>query len=197
VNNLGHRRDLLCCVVRPLYTFIIALSPQKGRVNTLHTGKYPVFRKIKRGVTCREAGYSDLTAGSSEAGSSFACRQQTPGGSAMAGKTIGGISGVLGELISSTPTTTESPPHKRLSVASREPETAGIPEPPPTRPRRTRLGRPPGNASRHTGSKEKVTLRIPSDLIAEYRDWSWEARCQLSELVERALDDYRQSCRRR
>jgi hypothetical protein len=34
--------------------------------------------------------------------------------------------------------------------------------------------------------REKVTLRIPSDLIAEYQDWSWEARCQLSELVTRA-----------
>jgi hypothetical protein len=41
--------------------------------------------------------------------------------------------------------------------------------------------------------KQKVTFRVSSDLIAEYRDWSWEARCQLSHLVERALADYRQS----
>ena len=39
-------------------------------------------------------------------------------------------------------------------------------------------------------SKQKVTLRVPSELIDEYRDWSWEARCQLSELVEQALLTY-------
>ncbi len=114
----------------------------------------------------------------------------------MAGKTIGGISGVLGELISSAPTSEESPPHKQSSAASREPEPAGSPEPTPPRPWHARLGRPPSKTTRHTNPKEKVTLRISSDLIAEYRDWSWEARCQLSELVERALDDYRRSRRR-
>ena len=114
----------------------------------------------------------------------------------MAGKTIGGISGVLGELISSAPASRELPSHKQSSAASREPEPAGTPEPTPPRPRRARLGRPPGNTTRHPGPKEKVTLRIPSDLIAEYRDWSWEARCQLSELVERALATYRESRRR-
>jgi len=35
--------------------------------------------------------------------------------------------------------------------------------------------------------KRKVTLRLPNDLIDEYRDWSWEARCQLGELFEKAL----------
>ena len=111
----------------------------------------------------------------------------------MAGKTIGGISGVLEELISPASTTTESPSHKQSSAPSREPEPAGTPEPTRPRPRRARLGRPPGNTTQHPGPKEKVTLRIPSDLIAEYRDWSWEARCQLSELVERALVTYQQS----
>lgn len=113
----------------------------------------------------------------------------------MAQKTIGGISGVLGELISPTPTSQVSPQNEQPSVANREPEPAGIPEPTPPRPCRARLGRPPGNTDRHTGPKEKVTLRIPRDLIADYRDWSWEARCQLSELVERALASYRQSRR--
>ena len=31
-----------------------------------------------------------------------------------------------------------------------------------------------------------MTLRVSCELIAEYRDWSWEAKCQLGELVERA-----------
>lgn len=34
-------------------------------------------------------------------------------------------------------------------------------------------------------------MRIATDLIATYRDWSWEARSQLSHLVEQALTDYK------
>ena len=33
-------------------------------------------------------------------------------------------------------------------------------------------------------------MRIATDLIATYREWSWEARSQLSHLVEQALTDY-------
>ena len=49
-----------------------------------------------------------------------------------------------------------------------------------------RRGRPSGKAAAAT-CKEKVTVRITTDLIAAYRDWSWEARSQLSHLVEQAL----------
>ena len=38
--------------------------------------------------------------------------------------------------------------------------------------------------------KEKVTLRIGKGLMDEYREWSWDERCQLGELVERALAQY-------
>jgi len=115
----------------------------------------------------------------------------------MAKKPVSGISGVLGELISPVPTCAESPPEKRPPTASREPQPAASPKAPtPPRPQRARLGRPPGNTTRQTGPKEKVTLRITSDLIAEYRDWSWEARCQISELVEKALAAYRALHRR-
>ena len=55
-----------------------------------------------------------------------------------------------------------------------------------------RRGRPLGPRHRHN-PKEKVTFRISRDLAATYRDWSWEARCQLSELVEQALLTYRES----
>jgi uncharacterized protein (DUF4415 family) len=62
----------------------------------------------------------------------------------------------------------------------------------------SRRGRPLGKAASPGVPKEKVTLRLTTDLIATYRDWSWEARCQLSYLVEQALAEYRQSyCRRR
>jgi hypothetical protein len=57
-----------------------------------------------------------------------------------------------------------------------------------------RRGRPPGNAA-VVAPKEKVTVRITSSLIAHYRDWTWEARCQMSHLVERALADYHEQHR--
>jgi uncharacterized protein (DUF4415 family) len=114
----------------------------------------------------------------------------------MATKTIGGISGVLGELISTAPVSTESPRQEHASAPRQEPHPAGDLQSTGPRARRARLGRPPGNTRRETVPKEKVTLRIPSDLIAEYRDWSWEARCQLSELVEQALVTYQESRRR-
>ena len=66
-----------------------------------------------------------------------------------------------------------------------------------SRPAGSRRGRPLGKAASPGVPKEKVTLRLTTDLIATYRDWSWEARCQLSYLVEQALAEYRQSyCRR-
>ncbi len=115
----------------------------------------------------------------------------------MAEKSIDGISGVLGELISPAPTPAEAPPKKQPPAVRQRADPANASNTPAApRPQRARLGRPPGSDMRHTGPKEKVTLRIPSDLIAEYRDWSWEARCQLSELVERALLSYRNSRRR-
>ncbi len=114
----------------------------------------------------------------------------------MASKTISGISGVLGELISPAPPPTESPRSSQLAMERHEAKPSGAAQPTPPRPRCARLGRPPGKTTRHRGPKEKVTLRIPSNLIADYRDWSWEARCQLSELVERALAAYGESRRR-
>lgn len=54
-----------------------------------------------------------------------------------------------------------------------------------------RRGRPPGNKSGASVGKEKVTLRIDSTLIADYRERSWDQRCQLGELVQKALEFYR------
>jgi uncharacterized protein (DUF4415 family) len=115
----------------------------------------------------------------------------------MATKTIGGISGVLGELISTAPLSEDSPRQEHSSPPKQEePHSTDAQKSTAHRPCRARLGRPPGSSTSHMRPKEKVTLRIPSDLIAEYRDWSWEARCQLSELVERALVTYQESRRR-
>lgn len=101
---------------------------------------------------------------------------------------VGGISGVLGELISKEPEDTEPEAEKQPPASRQKADPTGTPKTPAApHSQRARLGRPPGTSTRQTGPKEKVTLRISSDLIAEYRDWSWEARCQLSELVERCL----------
>lgn len=104
----------------------------------------------------------------------------------MAKKQIAGVSGVLGSLISdSTPTpdkqadsTAPSIPHKSAPSS-----TSG-------RKLRARLGRPPGKSEGTPAEKEKLTVRIDARLATAYRDWSWEARCQLGELVERALQEY-------
>lgn len=115
----------------------------------------------------------------------------------MAEKEVSGISGVLGELVSPESKPDESTAKKGPSAAAPKGNSAATSVPPaPRKSSRARLGRPPGNTARPAGPKEKVTLRIPSDLIAEYRDWSWEARCQLSELVEKALLTYQKSNRK-
>jgi hypothetical protein len=54
-----------------------------------------------------------------------------------------------------------------------------------------RRGRPLGKQREPKEPKEKVTVWLNAKLIAQYRDWSWEARSQLSSLVEDALTDYR------
>jgi len=116
----------------------------------------------------------------------------------MASKTIGGISGVLGDLISLAPTPAAS---SRLEPPQQSGRKAGPPGNPssPTAPPHgcARLGRPPLSGRQTTVPKQKVTLRVPSNLIDEYRDWSWEARCQLSELVGQAMITYHKSHRLR
>ena len=109
----------------------------------------------------------------------------------MARKPISGVSGVLGELISDT--RPEPPaPAAPTTIPLKTPANAADKENPPTTTKsRARLGRPPGRQAAATTPKEKITVRIDARLVAFYRDWSWERRCQLGELVERALRDYR------
>ncbi len=114
----------------------------------------------------------------------------------MAQRPTGGITGVLGELISpaATPAVSSSSEHRWPADRQSDPENSQK-SPASSFPRCARVGRPPGSSVRHAGLKEKVTLRINSDMIAAYRDWSWEARCQMGELVERALVDYHEQHR--
>jgi len=112
----------------------------------------------------------------------------------MAKHPVSGISGVLGGLISSSPSAAKE--SGRLSEtaqgASGELKTRDQASPAPRR-MATRLGRPPGRSRTEAIRREKVTLRIDATLIDDYRDWSWTKRCQLGELVEQALCNYRRS----
>jgi hypothetical protein len=109
----------------------------------------------------------------------------------VAHKNLGGITGVLGELISPAAMAHATPPppaalptfmpkaHRSEKQSKCKPITI-----------RSRLGRPPGRRAGVEKPKEKITVRIDAELIAAYRDWSWEARCQVGELVERALRQF-------
>jgi len=116
----------------------------------------------------------------------------------MSGTDAHGIVGVLDHILSSVhgatiPSTQTGARPGTSGPATAAPHAAGTPT------AAARRGRPPGKGSPTAKPKEKVTLRITSTLVASYRDWSWEARSQLSQLVEQALADYhdRQRARRR
>ena len=88
----------------------------------------------------------------------------------MVKKGMQGINGVLQGLIS----------EERIEVNNGQGRT------------KARVGRPISAAS-HAVKREKVTFRIRPDLIDSYRDWSWDARTSVSNLVEAALVDYQKS----
>lgn len=110
-----------------------------------------------------------------------------------------GVSGVLGNIISPAPEPQQSP-----SPESRESQdvSRGVPDQqkgegeekasrPPKRSGAARRGRPPKPPrTPEPIEREKVSLRLRADLAATYRDWSWEERCQFSELVDRAMEFY-------
>jgi uncharacterized protein (DUF4415 family) len=111
-------------------------------------------------------------------------------------KQLAGIHGVLGNYV--TPRAVEASPP--VSARPSPPKAANSTDKSPKDSQRTRsarLGRPPGKPGKSARPKEKATLRIDAELMSDYRDWSWDERCQLGELVERALADYRQRHRRR
>ncbi len=114
-----------------------------------------------------------------------------------------GISGVLAGLV--TPQSMPAPPasSEPHPVREEEPLTT-VPAPPvqetqevipkkqvPDEKTKARRGRPlAGSRTSEPVEREKVSLRLRSDLAAAYRDWSWEERCQFSDLVDRALESY-------
>jgi len=122
-----------------------------------------------------------------------------------------GVGNVLGGLLSDRTPVVESPQVRGPAEPEAAPsaltsgETAVKPEsreepkgkPFPKARAAARRGRPPGQKAGETVLREKVTLRLSGELMAEYRDWSWEERCQLGELVERALIHYQKQRQRK
>ncbi|MBN1865846.1 hypothetical protein JW916_01010 [Candidatus Sumerlaeota bacterium] len=96
------------------------------------------------------------------------------------GKTsISGIGGVLGGLISE-PSQTTKPTESEPTAPTRPPKRL-------VKRSKARTGRPPGKGDSGSTQKEKLTVRIDADLVEQYRDWSWDARCNLGELVGQAM----------
>ena len=92
------------------------------------------------------------------------------------------------------PTPAESIAEPADAASAGQPATSAVkakPRPPAQPKTQARRGRPPGRKAGEAGEKEKVTLRLSKELVEEYRDWSWDERCQFGELVERALSQYR------
>ena len=116
-----------------------------------------------------------------------------------------GVGGVLGSLISSG----TNPPMpdangntgRRIAAEWTQAELAeqSAPSARATTPSRMGPKSPPAEAdllARKPASRRirrKVTLRLSKELIDDYREWSWEERCQLGELVEKAMVQYRKS----
>jgi hypothetical protein len=56
-----------------------------------------------------------------------------------------------------------------------------------------------GHAQKSDSAKSghEPELRKPrADLAAAYRDWSWQERCQFSDLVDRAMESYLKKARK-
>jgi len=106
-----------------------------------------------------------------------------------------GITGLLDQILSNSGPQPGNLPEKDPSPIHLhdQPDSSVSPHVPRVVARR---GRPPGKATVHV-PREKFTVRIATEVIATYRDWSWQARSQLSHLVEQALKDYQERNRSR
>jgi hypothetical protein len=109
----------------------------------------------------------------------------------MSKQTLGGIHNVLNGLLSPVQRPFASPEAERPKPVEKCPAEMAKQNAPETPPKTVgaRRGRPLGHST-PVEPKSKVTLWINQALVESYRDWSWEARCQFSHLVERALADY-------
>lgn len=77
------------------------------------------------------------------------------------------------------------------SVESK-PETDQQPNRETKIPQRTLTGRPQGRKNGEGQPKSRATVWVSTELIEEYRNRVWDERCHLGELIERALQEYKQ-----
>lgn len=110
----------------------------------------------------------------------------------MKGSSSGGIGGILDQILTSPePRATSQRGASALAPAAPEQHLTPAGSDVAQLTCAARRGRPPGKPNPSELPKVKVTLWISAELAAFYRDWSWETRCHLSPLVERAMQDYR------
>jgi hypothetical protein len=114
-------------------------------------------------------------------------------------QSLGGIHNVLDGLLSpvSPPSALPEAESPKLVEKHRAKIVKPIVTETPSQTSTARRGRPLGKSMPAGQPKAKVTLWLSQTLVDSYRDWSWEARCQFSHLVERALEDYSQRERNR
>jgi uncharacterized protein (DUF4415 family) len=101
-----------------------------------------------------------------------------------------GIGGILDGLLS-TAHDSQAKVQTMPSEKSPDAKSSNTDTPAKTPKISARRGRPLGKIKERKEPKEKMTVWLDADLIAQYRDWTWDARCQLSTLVEEALIAYR------
>ena len=105
---------------------------------------------------------------------------------------VSGITGLLDGILSPAAKPDSRFPHNTHPTsgsAGKSPPARAMPARPAVR-----RGRPPGKAA-ESRPKEKMTVWLERSLIDSYRDWTWQARCQLSHIVERALVAYHEQHR--
>jgi hypothetical protein len=123
----------------------------------------------------------------------------------MSNKNLGGIRGVLGNLTGADealePVTLPEPAETAPEAPDVPPTPEPVAQPKPAKAAKApqqavevspaRRGRPPGRKSGERVPKKKATLWVSASLLEEYVDWSWDERCNIGELIERALLDYK------
>lgn len=102
-----------------------------------------------------------------------------------------GIGGIIDQIVGGDDLVPPRYPSAGSAVPTKQTLTrrqAGDPE----RRMTARRGRPLGSVQQSAPRepKAKVTVWIRQRLIDQYRDWSWDARCPLSTLMQQAMEDY-------
>ena len=89
-------------------------------------------------------------------------------------------------------TKSKKPSHRRTTKSRQEQTHDDRKTESPLPKRGTPTGRPPGRQDGKGPLKRRTTLWLPVELMDAYRERTWHDRCHLNEIVERALQEYRE-----